>query len=114
MKALILDSGMGKRLRPLTERTPEALLMVGDNTILGHQLDNLLSCEIRDVIITTGPFENKIKSYVKERYPNVSISYVRNPRYCTTNYIYSMWLTRELIDDDIILFHGDLLFEKNC
>jgi len=112
MKALILDSGMGKRLRPLTKRMPEALLMVGGNTLLGHQLDNLLSCDIQDVIITTGPFENMIKSYMRERYPNINVSYVRNPRYRTTNYIYSMWLARELIDDDIILLHGDLLFEK--
>ena len=112
MKALILDSGVGERLRPLTERMPKPLLMVGSNTLLGHQLDNLLSCDIRDVIITTGPFENKIKSYMRERYPNINVSYVRNPRYRATNYIYSMWLARELIDDDIILLHGDLLFGK--
>lgn len=112
MKALILDSGVGRRLRPLTKRRPKPLLMVRDNTLLGHQLDNLLSCGIRDVIITTGPLEHKIKSYTRERYPNVNVSYVRNPRYHATNYIYSMWLARELIDDDMILLHGDLLFGR--
>lgn len=112
MKALILDSGVGRRLRPLTKRKPKPLLIVGDKTLLGHQLDNLLSCGIRDVVITTGPFENKIKSYMRERYQNVNVSYVRNPRYRTTNYIYSMWLARGLIDNDVILFHGDLLFER--
>lgn len=112
MKALILNSGVGRRLRPLTKRIPKPLLVVGNNTILGHQLDSLLSCGVRDVIITTGPLENKLKSYMRERYSNVNASYVRNPRYRTTNYIYSMWLARESIDDDIILLHGDLLFER--
>jgi len=112
MKALILNSGVGRRLRPLTKRKPKPLLMVGNNTLLGHQLDNLLSCGIRDVVITTGPLENKVKSYMRGRYPNVNVSYVRNPRYRTTNYLYSMWLAIELIDDDIILLHGDLLFER--
>jgi phosphoenolpyruvate phosphomutase len=62
--------------------------------------------------MTTGPFENKIKKYLKNEYPDLNVSYVKNPKYRTTNYIYSMWLTKRLIDDDIILIHGDLLFER--
>ena len=112
MKALILNSGIGERLRPLTEDKPKALIKIGDKTILGRQLDNLIGCNIKNIIITTGPFENKIKKYVEINYPDVNVSYVNNPKYNTTNYIYSMWLTKKLIDDDIILLHGDLLFDK--
>ena len=112
MKAIILASGEGKRLRPLTDNLPKPLIKIGDKTILGHQLDNLIRCHIRDIIITTGPFEDKIKEYVKEKYPDLEVSYVNNPKYETTNYIYSMWLTKGLIDDDIILLHGDLVFEE--
>ena len=112
MKALILNSGRGERLRPLTECIPKALIRIGGKPLLGHQIDNLIGCGIRNMIITTGQFESKIKKYVEIEYPNISAAYVKNEKYCTTNYIYSMWLTKELIDDDIILFHGDLLFEK--
>ena len=112
MEALILNSGIGKRLRSLTEDKPKALIEIGDKPLLGHQLDNLIRCDIRNVIITTGPFEDKIKRYVKEKYPNINVLYMNNPKYDTTNYIYSMWLTKKLIDDDIILLHGDLLFDK--
>lgn len=112
MKALILNSGIGKRLRPLTEDKPKALIEIGDKSLLGYQLDNLIRCDIRDIIITTGSFEDKIKMHVKEEYHELDVSYVNNPIYETTNYIYSMWLTKKLIDDDIILFHGDLLFDK--
>jgi len=112
MKALILNSGKGERLRPLTEDKPKALIKIGDKTILEYQIDNLISCNITNVIITTGPFEDKIKEHVKEKYPDLKVSYVNNPKYETTNYIYSMWLTKELIDDDMILLHGDLIFDK--
>ena len=112
MKALILNSGIGKRLRPLTEDKPKALIVIEDKPLLGYQLDNLIECDIGDIIITTGPFEDKIRRYVREKYPNIRVSYVNNPKYDTTNYIYSMWLTKELINDDIILLHGDLLFDK--
>ena len=112
MKALILNSGQGKRLLPLTKRKPKALLKVRNKTLLGYQMDQLLSCNIRDIIITTGPFEKMIKKYVKTNYPYAKVSYIRNPYYKTTNYIFSMWLARKLIDDDVILLHGDLLFER--
>jgi choline kinase len=113
MKALILASGEGKRLRPLTYTLPKPLLKIlEDMTILDYQMDNLISCNIRDILITTGPFEEKIKAYVEKHYPDRKVTYVHNPRYETTNYIYSLWLTKERIDDDVILVHGDLLFEK--
>jgi len=94
MKALILASGAGKRLRPLTYHISKPLIRIGDKTILDYQMDNLTSCNIRDIIITTGSFEDKIKMHVKEMYPEIKISYVNNPKYDTTNYIYSMWLTK--------------------
>jgi choline kinase len=112
MKALILDSGRGERLRPLTENKPKPLIKVGNKTLLDHQLNNLIECNIMDVIITTGPFDSKIKKHVENEHPYLNVSYVKNPKYHTTNYIYSMWLTKELIDDDVILLHGDLLFDR--
>lgn len=112
MKALILNSGEGKRLRPLTRYTPKALLKIGEKTLLGYQINSLIETGVHDLIITTGPFENKIKEFVYRTYPNVNVVYVKNPKYRTTNYIYSMWLTKERIDDDIILLHGDLFFDK--
>ena len=112
MKALILSSGTGKRLYPLTKNMPKSLIKIQGKEILGHQMNNLIECGIKDFIITTGPFEDKIKGYVKKTYPGINVIYVNNPKYNSTNYIYSMWLTKKLIDDNIILLHGDLLFDK--
>ena len=113
MKGIILASGTGRRLRPLTYEIPKPLIkIIEDKTILEYQIDNLIGCGIRNIIITTGPFEDKIKMHVKEKYPKLDVTYVNNPKYETTNYIYSIWLTKGLIDDDIILLHGDLLFDK--
>ena len=112
MKALILNSGRGERLRPLTKNIPKALIKIGDKPLLGYQISNLVDCGIRNIIMTTGPFENKIQKYMETEFPDVSVAYVKNQRYRTTNYIYSMWLAKKLIDDDVILFHGDLFFEK--
>ena len=112
MKAIILASGIGKRLRPLTNKNPKSLIKINNKTIVECQINKLLKYKIKDIVLTTGPFENKLKKFLKEKYKNLDITYVNNSRYDKTNYIYSLWLTKEYINDDIILLHGDLIFDE--
>jgi phosphoenolpyruvate phosphomutase len=109
---MILNSGVGSRLGELTKDKPKALLEVRGKPLLGNQIDCLLSFGIDHCIITTGPFEEKIKKYIKENYPSLNITYVKNPKYQSTNYIYAMFLAKKEVNDDIILLHGDLFFTK--
>ena len=39
-------------------------------------------------------------------------TFVKNPAFQDTNYIYSIYCAREYLDDDLILMHGDLVFEN--
>lgn len=112
MKAIILASGIGERLMPLTKETPKPLIKLGEFTILERIIQSLIENNVTDIIITTGHLEKKIREFVKERYPDLKITYVKNPIYDKTNYIYSLWLTKDIAkDDDIILLHGDMFFE---
>ena len=42
----------------------------------------------------------------------IRLTFVKNQRFRETNYIYSIYCAREYLDDDIILMHGDLVFEN--
>lgn len=108
---MILNSGLAKRLKPLTDNMPKCLLEVNGETILGRQLKCLRQCGVNDIIVTTGPFEDQIISFIEERFPGMRVKFVNNPRFAETNYIYSIWLARDLVDDDILLLHGDMIFE---
>ena len=112
MKAIILSSGIGKRLRPLTNKIPKSLIKLNGKTIIELQIDNLLKNDIKNIIVTTGPYENIMINHLKERYEDINFIFVNNPKYDSTNYIYSLWLTKDYIDDDILLLHGDLLFDE--
>jgi phosphoenolpyruvate phosphomutase len=112
MKAIILNSGTGSRLMPLTKNLPKGLLTINGKKILDLQMESLMECNISNFIITTGHKHDSIEKYVTETYHDLNISLVRNDRYDSTNYIYSIWLTRKLIDDDIIILHGDMVFDK--
>ena len=112
MKAIILASGIGSRLTPLTKEIPKSLINLGGFTILERIIQSLIDNDITDIIITTGHLENKIKEFVRNKYPKINVTYVRNPIYEKTNYIYSLWLAKESSkDSDIILLHGDLIYD---
>lgn len=113
MKALILNSGVGRRMGAVTEHHPKCMTSISeDHTIISWQLSLLKELGITDVIMTTGPFEDALKEHIAPYHSGVRC--VNNPRCAETNYIYSMELAREyLLDDDIILLHGDLVPEKS-
>ncbi len=114
MKVLILNSGIGKRMGKVTRNIPKCLIEInGNETILGRQLTILKRLSLTDIIITTGPFENKIKEYINKNFDGLHINYINNPEYNSTNYIYSIFLVREFINDDILLMHGDMVFRES-
>ncbi|SCX02881.1 phosphoenolpyruvate phosphomutase [Lachnospiraceae bacterium YSD2013] len=113
MKALILNSGKGTRMGGLTANQPKCLTEVSaGETIISRQLNQLADAGIKEVVITTGPFEEDLISYCNSLDIGLDISYVNNEKYDCTNYIYSIYNARNMLEDDIILMHGDLVFEN--
>lgn len=114
MKALILNSGIGKRMGELTETKNKCMAEIGEGTtIIDWQLKMLMRAGIFDVVITTGPFAQQLTDYVTKRYPEIRFIFRQNPEYDKTNYIYSIALAQDVLEDDILLMHGDLVFEES-
>ena len=113
MKAVILAAGIASRLRPLTDDTPKCLLKVGEKSILELTIDNIIANNIDAVIIVTGYLEEKIKNFTSKKYPDLSVTYIYNEVYGSTNNIYSLWLTKEsLSGDEMLLMDSDIIFDK--
>lgn len=112
MKALILNSGIGKRMGDLTSQFPKCMTKISDtDTILSRQLRQLESRNISEVVMTTGPFEDKLIAYCNSLNLKLNLKFINNPIYDKTNYIYSIYLAKDELEDDLILMHGDLIFE---
>ena len=115
MKALILNSGLGSRMGVLTSEQPKCMTeLKSGETILSRQLRQLIDFGINEVVITTGYAENVLMNYCTGLDLPIRIKFVSNPDYRTTNYIYSIYLAREYLDDDLLLLHGDLVFENEA
>lgn len=113
MKAVILNSGTGSRLGGITKKHPKCMTELnGGETILHRQLRLLSDAGVEEVLITTGPFAADLERHCHAAGLPLRFQFVNNPRYAETNYIYSLYLAGEAIHDDILLLHGDLVFER--
>lgn len=113
MKALIFNSGIGNRMGRLTEGNPKCMVkLYNGETIFERQIRILSECGIKEFVITTGPFKEQLYSVAK-KFDGLKFTFVDNPEYRITNYIVSMNYAYDYIDDDILLLHGDLVFNKN-
>lgn len=113
MKAVILNSGLGKRMGEETKDKPKCMVKIAQQqTIISRQIKQLLKFGINEFIITTGPFAHELQNYVGTKFPQLNVTYVPNPSYASTNYIYSLLLAKEYLSGELLLLHGDLVFAE--
>ena len=113
MKGLILSAGMGTRLHPLTNTRPKCLVNVAGRPMMEYQLESLRSAGIETCTIVVGHMAEAVRGYFGSDYRGVSLSYVENTTYATTNNLFSLWLARGEFDDDILLLESDLVFDDS-
>ena len=73
----------------------------------------LASFGVEEVVMTTGYYDKVLVDYCNALHLPLKYTFVNNPLYDKTNYIYSIYCAKDALkDDDIILMHGDLVFES--
>lgn len=114
MKALILNSGLGHRMGELTSEHPKCMTKISStDTILSRQLRLIAGVGIKEVVMTTGYYDQVLVNYCQSLNLSLHYTFVNNPLYAETNYIYSIYCAREYLDDDILMIHGDIVFETS-
>ena len=109
MKVIILAAGQGKRLRPITDNIPKSLVKLGDKTIIEHSLDSLSECGIKDVIIVSGFYSDKMKALLGDYYKGCRIKHCVNEDYANNDNMFSMWVAKDEITEDIMYFNADVI-----
>ena len=74
--ALVLCAGLGKRLKPLTNKTPKPLLKIKNITLLENTLNLLYKLNVKNVLINTFYLKNQIKNFVSKRKFNLNIKII--------------------------------------
>jgi len=64
---MILAAGLGKRLRPVTDTIPKALVEVGGRTLLEMAIIHLASSGVKEIIINVHHFAGQIIEYLEKK-----------------------------------------------
>ena len=97
-----------------TRNNHKSMVEVGDEIpLIYHQIRTLEKAGAKKIVITTGHMSEKLRDYIDTKFTDLHITYVYNPEYLNTNYIYSMYLASDKLNKDIILLHGDLYFDDD-
>ena len=76
-KAMILAAGLGKRMRPLTEKTPKPLIKVGPKNLLERSIELLSKMGIDELVINTYHLSEEIDNFLKDKNYQISIRAVK-------------------------------------
>tara|TARA_Y100000590_G_scaffold261691_1_gene293748 strand:+ start:1592 stop:2299 length:708 start_codon:yes stop_codon:yes gene_type:complete len=75
-KAMILAAGFGKRIHPLTLKTPKPLLKIGEETLLSNCIKFLGDFGIEQIVINVHYLGDQIINYVNKKNFNMKINIV--------------------------------------
>lgn len=110
MKAIILASGEGSRLRPLTYTTPKPLLKILWKSIIEHNLENLRDF-VSECIIVVRYKPELFKQELWEEYMGMKLSYhLQGDKTGTGAAIQDIEVEK---DDKILILYGDSIYGKN-
>ena len=111
MIALLLNSGLGSRMGDETKVHPKCMTKItGTETIISWQVKLLERIGVTEAVVTTGHLSAMLEDYLLSLDTPIRFHFVHNPRYRETNYIYSMYLARDLLaGQDVLSLHGDLV-----
>ena len=92
MKALILNSGLGSRMGILTSNHPKCMTEINSkDTILSRQLKQIANSGIKEVVITTGYYDEVLINYCESLDMLLQFHFIKNPIYDNSNYRYSIY-----------------------
>jgi choline kinase len=109
--ALLLAAGTGSRLHPFTNSVPKCLTEINGKPLIERLVHSLERIGIKRLVVVVGYLESHIIHYLDQLENDLEIEYITNPKFRTTNNIYSLWMAKESIQEPLLLVECDLVFK---
>lgn len=104
--AVLMASGMGTRMRPLTEKTPKPLIQVAGVPMIETVIAGLEFRGVSIIYVVVGYLGEQF-NYLVQKYPNIRL--IKNPDFTKVNNISSIYYASSVMrDTDCFICEADL------
>lgn len=113
MIGAILAGGYGKRLKPITDEVPKALVQIRENyTIMDRQIFDFKNMGVKEIYILSGYLGEKIEERYGSSHEGMKFNYLKEEKPLGTLFSLKS-LISERSDEDVILRNGDTVTDLN-
>jgi len=109
MKAIILSAGQGSRLGHLVDDRPKCLIDFNGRSLLDRQLDTLEANGVHEAVVVTGFHDELVSQAIAKRSAGPNVRTVFNPFYKVADNTGSLYMAREELAGDCLVWNGDTL-----
>ena len=109
MKAIILSAGQGSRLGHMVDDRPKCLIDFNGRTLLDRQLDKLEANGVHEAVVVTGFHDELVNQAIARRSGGPKVRTVFNPFYKVADNTGSLYMAREELSGDCLVWNGDTL-----
>jgi len=109
MKVIILSAGQGSRLGHLVDDKPKCLIEFNGRTLLDRQLDTLEANGVHEAVVVTGFHDELVNEAIARRTGGPNVRTVFNPFYKVADNTGSLFMAREELAGDCLVWNGDTL-----
>lgn len=106
-RAIIMAAGVGKRMRPLTLKTPKPLIKVNGISMIDTVVKGLHENGITEIYVVVGHLKEHFYEWSKE---HKGVTIIENPYYNTCNNISSLYVARDFLEDCIIMDGDQIIY----
>ena len=111
--ALILCAGLGKRLNPLTLKTPKPLLLLKDKTILEKCVSVIIKLGIKKIYLNTFYLSEQISNFIKNKNFPINIQVIDDGKDILDTGGGILNMINNSSDSDYLIFNPDTLWNEN-
>ena len=106
MQLIVLSAGKGSRLPTKFRKKPKCMVEINSQPLLLY--NKVFFSQFKDKIIVAG-YKHKFLKKISEK---IGFKNIINKEYSTTNMVYSLFLTRRFVKQDVVVVYGDIVFDE--
>ena len=111
--ALILCAGFGRRLNPLTLKTPKPLLELNNITMLESCINIIIKLEIKKIYLNTFHLSKKINDFIKSKNFQIDIQIIEDGKKILNTGGGILNMINHSHDSEYLIFNPDTLWKES-